>query len=666
MVYNLEYAPKYTTFSRFLLAGYAMRVLLIDDDETIQAILRHMLTSLGYEVDVANDAAEGLVLYQKFRHPLLLIDVMLPDTDGLELCRKIRDMPHGNESVLLVITAYSETENLQHALDAGADDYLAKPFDRKLLKIRLTIAENRLQDRLKRTQVEYQLRESEAMWRSLVESAPNFIVTINRDYCITFVNRMQPGLKREDFIGKNALSDHMAASEEIPRLKEIYDRAFTTGKIEQFEFRGTTGPHGKIGWYECNVGPIYRCGEVESLILIVGDITRRKQSEQERHQLEAQLYHAQKMEAIGTLAGGVAHDFNNLLVPIIGFSNMLRNRLEPNSKEVEYLEKILKAGKRAKGLVDQILVFSRKADIKRHPLSMNLVVEEVAELLQENLPTNIAMQLDLSDTTFPVLADQSQMHQIVMNLCTNARDAMPNGGELWMRLENIQNIEEHSITASLPSTDYIHLSVQDSGSGMDASTQERIFDPFFTTKELRKGTGLGLSLVLSIVEQHGGFMEVESVLHRGSTFHVYLPALQSQPASPLLTPSAQLIRGQESILFVDDEEMICELSSMLLQELGYRVQAVRSCLQALELFQSNPTGFDLVITDYTMPQMTGLKLAEAMRRLRADVPIILSTGHQERITERDIQQFHFSGMLQKPYEAEKLGVLIRNVLDRND
>lgn len=640
-----------------------LKILVVEDDDTMQDILRAMLSHLDYVPTVVSDAATGLKTYQQEAYPILLLDVMLPGTDGLELCRSIRRLPKGDESVILVITAYSEMETLQNALAAGADDYLPKPFDKKLLEVRLTIAENRLHERWQRKRFEHKLRESEAKWRSLVENAPDTIMTIDRHYDISFINRMLPDLPPQSYLGTSVLSPQLLAQSEISRVREKFDSVFETGQRAHFEFQGVVGVNEKLGWYECSVGPIYENDAVESLILMMANISDRKLAEQERMHLESQLRHSQKMEAIGTLAGGVAHDFNNLLVPIIGFSNMLRNRLPSGSKDIEYLEKIIKAGKRAKGLVDQILIFSRKADVQRKPIRLSGVIEEVHQLLQESLSDNISMDVETPQEIHPVLADLSQMHQVLMNLCTNARDAMREGGKIWIRLANC-HADEVEIPQNVPSTSaYVHLCVKDNGKGMDLVTKERIFDPFFTTKEVHKGTGLGLSLVLSIVEQHGGWLTVDSEIGQGSTFNIYLPAW-IENAKPMIPEAPKRnFQGNESILFVDDEELICELSSVVLKELGYQVTTVTNAAHALELFRKASQAYDLIITDYAMPNMSGDMLTEAIRHLNSTIPIIMSTGYSEESSGDQFEHLAINATIQKPYDSEKLSHLVRQVLD---
>ena len=379
--------------------------------------------------------------------------------------------------------------------------------------------------------------------------------------------------------------------------------------------------------------------------------------------LEKQLHQAQRMEAIGTLAGGIAHDFNNILTGIMGYIELAQLDSPNNSSVLQNLEKALIASHRAKNLVMQILAFSRQNELERKPIQIRRLIHEVLELLQATLPTTIEICQNISSETQYILADPSQIHQLLLNLCTNAAHAMePSGGILEVRTRVIllddENINE--FPELIPGY-YLELSVIDTGHGMNSNTLERLFDPFFTTKTPLKGTGMGLAVVHGIVKRHKGAIRVESEPDKGSQFRVILPKLERQ-IQPVTKKQDILPGGSERILFVDDEESLVDLGSQLLERLGYRIETETDPLKALETFRRKQHVFDLVITDMTMPKMTGITLARKLIEIREDIPIVLTTGFAEAIVEEKVQQMGIKALLMKPLTMKDLADAIYEVL----
>ena len=388
---------------------------------------------------------------------------------------------------------------------------------------------------------------------------------------------------------------------------------------------------------------------------IVRDTTRRDD-------LEGRLRQAQKMEAIGTLSGGIAHDFNNILTPILGYTEMSINNLPVDSKTSEYLAQVQKAGERAKDLVGQILTFSHHTEGEQKPIQLVPIVKEALKLLYATLPATIEIHQNIAKETGIVNADPTQMHQILMNLCINAGHAMPEGGVLEISLVNVELDEEFCEKyTGLTAGHHIRLTVTDTGCGMDKEILQRVFEPFFTTKG-HQGTGMGLSVVHGIVKSHKGYISVYSEPGIGTTFHVYLPVAESiAETRPETTEPAQ--QGSESILFVDDEPMIVEMGRETLKRLGYSVTTQNSSIKALELFRMKPMEFDLVITDQTMPQMTGTDLAREILQLRPNIPIILCTGFSHIITSEKALAQGIRKFVIKPVVGAELGRIVRQVLD---
>jgi PAS domain S-box-containing protein len=401
---------------------------------------------------------------------------------------------------------------------------------------------------------------------------------------------------------------------------------------------------------------------------IVGRLTsciERIEVEQEKETIEKQLIQAQKMEAVGTLAGGIAHDFNNILTPILGYSTIALESLPEDSEVRKQLTYVIQASHRAADLVKQILAFSRRSELEKTPVQIQFIIKEALKLLRASIPANISIEQVIDNKCHPVLADPTQIHQILMNLCTNAYHAMhEKGGVISVALfeKNIE-ADENFRNNTVTDGNYVVLEVRDTGTGMNWALQERIFEPYFTTKKKGKGTGLGLSVVHGLVSAMGGHIAVDSKLGQGTTFRIYLPVFESGYIDEVRKEYDALNGGHERILVVDDEELIVDLDIQMLQSLGYRVTAFTSSLKALEAFTEAPSSFDLVITDMAMPFMDGVEFATALFAIRADIPIILRTGFSEIVDCEKAKQIGFKEYLLKPVLMQTLSSAIRKVLD---
>jgi CheY-like chemotaxis protein len=371
------------------------------------------------------------------------------------------------------------------------------------------------------------------------------------------------------------------------------------------------------------------------------------------------------MEAIGTLAGGIAHDFNNILSAVIGYTEIALADVPEDSSLHSNLQEVLKAGSRARDLVKQILTFSRQTEQELKPVQINQIVRETLKLLQASLPTTVKISQDIRSES-AVLADPTQIHQVIMNLCTNAAHALrANGGQLKIDLSDVvpgaSFIEQHPYLS--PGV-FIKLRVHDTGHGMDKAILDRIFDPFFTTKERGEGTGMGLAVALGIIKSHYGTITVDSEVGKGSVFDVYLPVIMREVDRDV-RPKAPIPTGTERILFIDDEKTLVDLGRQILERLGYTVTIRTSSVEALELFMEQPEKFDLVITDMTMPNMTGDDLAAKLMNIRADIPVILCTGYSERISRERAHSLGIKEFILKPIVMRELAQIVRGVLDDN-
>jgi PAS domain S-box-containing protein len=398
-------------------------------------------------------------------------------------------------------------------------------------------------------------------------------------------------------------------------------------------------------------------------ITSIVDVSERKQADAEKMKLQTQLLQAQKMEAIGTLAGGIAHDFNNILSAVIGYTELAQMKIEADSEIKNYLNGVLTAGVRAKDLVKQILEFSRQTQKEQIPVLMSLIVKETLRLIRSSLPATIDIRQNIQSQSY-VLSDPTRLHQIVMNLCTNAAHAMrEKGGILEAVLTDVEiDADFCSFHPQIQPGAYQKLTVSDTGQGMTSDVMNRIFDPFFTTKPKDEGTGLGLSVVHGIVKDFGGTITVCSEPGKGTSFNLYFPIIEGR-AEEKPEDHTTLPAGTERILVVDDEKDIINIIKKIFTSLGYAVEARTSSLEALALFEAMPDKFDLVISDMTMPQMTGDMLARELIKIRPDLPVILCTGFSENISKEKAATMGIKAFLMKPLRKEELAHTIRKVLD---
>jgi PAS domain S-box-containing protein len=399
-------------------------------------------------------------------------------------------------------------------------------------------------------------------------------------------------------------------------------------------------------------------------IQIATDLTRFKELEAEGRRIQGQLQQAQKMEAIGTLAGGIAHDFNNILSAVMGYTEIAMLELGEEAPVYRRLDEVLKAAARARDLIRQILTFSRQTDQQFQSVRLGLLVKEAMTLMRASLPSTIGIQLQL-DSQSAICAEPTQIHQVILNLCANAAHAMrEKGGTLTLGLEDVDPDEgfyaEHP---GLQKGRYLKLSVADTGHGMDPPLLARVFEPFFTTKERGEGTGMGLSVVLGIVKAHRGAITVDSRVGEGTHFAIYLPAAEGDELQDLCRVIADLPTGSERILLVDDETTLVDLSRQMLERLGYQVTAFSSSTEALAWFEANPNGSDLVITDMTMPRMSGDELARRILAVRPDIPVILCTGYSESISKEKAQALGIREFVYKPMVISELAHTLRKALE---
>lgn len=515
-----------------------------------------------------------------------------------------------------------------------------------------------------RKQTEDALRESEERFRITLQSLPDAVSILRTgDTRYLYVNdgfTRITGYSLEEAVGKTPFDLNLpsgSVNEDI-FYKCILDKEGEDRMGFRFQKKD-----GAILDTLISCRPLHYGGD-DCTLVVMTDITDFKRIEEEKKRLEIQLAQDQKMESMGTFAGGIAHDFNNILAIIMGYAELAGIVSDPD-KIHQYIEGVLNASKRAKSLVSQILSFSRYDEKIYAPLILSYAVRESLNLLRSIIPASIEISMNLQSSAM-VKADPTEIHQIMMNLCSNATYAMSEtGGVLGVNLENVQVDEvAASLNPVLMPGSYLRLTVSDTGRGMTHEVMERIFEPYFTTKGLRSGTGLGLSVVHGIVKKYNGSIICRSIPGTGTTFEIYLPQVESKEDA-VITPEEDMVipTGSEKILFIDDEPALVDIVKKTLVNLGYKVTSTTSSRKALELFKKIPDKFDLVITDMTMPDMTGDKLAQRIMEVRHGMPVILCTGYSENITEQKAKGIGIRGFIMKPFEMRVLAKTIRKVLD---
>jgi two-component system cell cycle sensor histidine kinase/response regulator CckA len=406
-------------------------------------------------------------------------------------------------------------------------------------------------------------------------------------------------------------------------------------------------------------------GNILTMYGTIQDITTRKIEEENRKRLESQLFQSQKMESVGTLASGIAHDINNILSIIIGSASLLPDKSRDVEKEKRRVQAIMKAADRGSDVVKQLLTFARKSEVHRRPLAVNDLVRETSRLIEETFPKTIAVSLELESQLPTITADQTQLHQVLLNLSVNARDAMASGGTIAFGTRAVSGEEVRKRFPLAVATRYVRISVRDSGTGMDESTLKRVFDPFFTTKGIGKGTGLGLSVALGIVVSHGGFMDIESAVGKGSEFRIDLPVNEDVSSDGEQT-SAEVEfvpGGSETVLLIEDEELLRESAKEFMELKGYHVITARDGEEGVELFQINKESIQLVISDYGLPKFSGEEAYRRIRTLNADVPFVLVSGYLSQEKREELMGVGMKEILVKPYKPDDLISLMRRVLD---
>ncbi|WDN89364.1 hypothetical protein BuS5_02332 [Desulfosarcina sp. BuS5] len=622
------------------------RILVVDDEENIRFSFKHFLTAAGYEVVTVTHPIDARAILSANEFDVAIIDRILSDgQNGIDLVKYIRAVQPFCEPVLM--SGYPSFSSAAETLQFETFAYLAKPVKQE--KLCRVVAEAVHKSKAKKNSGHFK-----SVLQSIFHSSPNAIAICDLSGRARFVNPSFTrifGYDKKEVIGKHI--DYIPAWDQQKTESEIADLRMEKFVPERETQRLTK--NGQLIDVTINQSVCRDSqGKATDILFIIRDVT-------DKREIEKQFQHAQKMEAIGILAGGIAHDFNNILMLMLGRAELALMDMPEDSPARKNLETILKAGKRARDLTRQILAFSRKAGHAKKPVQISLIIKESLKLLEAGLPDSIEIKQNISTNCGTILADPTLIHQLIMNLCTNAYHSMrEKGGVIEINMQDV-DFESRDSRIDLAPGPYLQLTVSDTGHGMDKDTMDHIFEPYFTTKAVGEGTGLGLSVVHGVIKSHGGAITVTSEVGKGSTFQVYFPKIKNVLTKKTKTVEA-VCGDKENILFVDDEAEIVLVMQQMLEHLGYTVTARTNGMEALEAFQAHPDKYDLLITDQSMPGMTGLRLAEEVTRIRADIPIIHLTGVCEQTTAGDATKKIISESISKPVNMEELGKAIRRAL----
>ncbi|MBF0528464.1 MAG: response regulator [Deltaproteobacteria bacterium] len=664
-------------------------ILVVDDNPANLQLLMRSLTDHGYHVRPASSGFLALRSVAAKAPDLILLDVKMPEMDGFEVCRRLKADQASRDIPVLFISALNESVDKINGFAAGGLDYITKPFEEEELlarvethlqlheltehleqKVRertekLADANFKLQQEIsERNLLEDELREALLYSRNLLESSLDPLVTISPDGKITDANAASEkvtGVPRAKLIGTD-FSDYFTDPD---KAGEGYRQALDIGFVTDYPL-SIKHLNGQITDVIYNAS-LYRNkdGSVAGVFASARDITQLKQAEEEKERLQERLYQAQKLESIGILAGGIAHEFNNLLQAILGYNSLILLDKAENDKDCPNLRAIQMTAQRAALLVRQLLLFSRRVEVQRRPLDLNQEVEQARRMLERIIPKTIDIDVHPGSRLWAVKADPIQIQQVLLNLGNNAADAMPAGGKLIIETANLTLDEgyAHEHLGAAPGN-YVLLTVSDTGLGIDRKTIQHIFEPFFTTKEIGRGTGLGLAAVYGIVKSHGGFITCYSEVGQGTTFKIYLSAIEQKETISDSSSAGQLpVGGTETILLADDEPSIRNFASKALQHFGYTVIVATSGEEAVEIFSSAPKQINLVILDIGMPGMGGYQCLQELLNIDQAAKVVIASGYSVADQLKKSLEAGAAGFVRKPYQLNDLLDNVRAVLD---
>lgn len=636
-----------------------LRVLIVDDSPLdTDLIIRELNGSFATEYRRVDTAEEMLDALRGATWDIVISDYVMPRFSGLDAIALL-----GSEDCtipLIVVSGKIEDEAAVETMRAGASDYILKDNLARLVPA--------IRRELEETKVRRQKKKAEDELRKLshaVEQSPVSIIITDRNGTIEYVNpkfTRMTGYEAAEAIGQ---TPRLLKSGKIPdsEYRKLWE-TITSGREWHGELINRK-KNGDLFWERASISAIRDAsGTITHFVGVKEDISEQRQAEENHKQAMNQLRQAQKMEAIGQLAGGIAHDFNNLLTVINGYSTLLLHEMPADDPFRAEVEQILKAGERAADLTHQLLAFSRRQMLEPKVINVNHLVKNLEKMLKRLIRENIVMETRLSDKLGVVKADPGQVEQIIMNLLVNARDALENGGTITIETGDVE-LDKAFVAENAGAVEgsYVMLAVHDNGVGMTAETRRKIFEPFFTTKGQGKGTGLGLATVYGIVKQSGGYIQVLSEPGKGSSFRVFFPRIEAEMVHEESCARSQGPRGTETILVVEDEAGVLNLTVSTLKRSGYEVLPARSPSEAYEIFAGNHQRIDLVLSDVIMPEKNGPTMVREFRETRPDLKIIFMSGYTDDTISSQEMTDERTAFISKPFTPDLLVGRVRDVLE---
>ena len=639
------------------------KILVVDNHPIIIKFMTHLLEKEGHRVLTANHGLAALDILKTETPEVIFTDLIMPNIDGEKLCRIIRKMPRLKDVFLVVFSAIAAEQEIDFE-KFGANACIAKgPLnkmaDHVLRALSLQEGETALSlagktmggEDVYPRHITKELLSIKKHFEVILEKMSEGILEINSEARIVYANPSAMAII--EILEEKLLAAHFIELFDEPDQKRIKNLLKDLDSHSRpISDENPVRLNGKQ--ISLSIFPIMNKGRNDKIV-ILRDLTERKR-------MEAQLFQAQKMEAIGTLAGGVAHDFNNLLMVIQGNVSLMLLDTSPSHPHYEMLKTIEKKVQSGSRLTHQLLGYASKGRYESKPIYLNQLVEETSEAFGRTRKS-ITIHRELEPNLFPIEADHGQIEQVLMNLMVNAADAMPFGGDLVLKTVNISHNQIRGKVYHPRPGDYVMLTVMDTGVGMDSKILERIFDPFFTTKELGKGTGLGLASVYGIIKGHGGYIDVESDKGKGTTFKIYLPGTEKRIEKTEKEPEV-IQKGSETVLIIDDEDMVLEVGEKFLKFMGYQVLTALDGKEAIEVYRKQREKIHLVILDLVMPKMEGGEVFEKLREISPDVKILISSGYSVDGIASQILERGACGFIQKPFDMMQLSKSIRVILNQ--